>query len=240
MNVCYQDPLYLQLREVIRAKIETGEYPLCVALPSEYEMAEQYGINRRTVHNAYNALIQEGILHQVPGRGVFVLGKKVERNLDELSGFHQTMLEKQVVPSVKVLYRKLRHAGAYYGAMFGLLPDDGLFEIKRVCYADDAPVSIEEIYVPQYLIPKLSGIDLSVFSVYEVYDIYGIQLQRAEQELCLTHLDQKDARTLEIDASLAVMKFESISYDTRGRTIEFNRNYVRGDKCNFTVHFQNC
>lgn len=35
------------------------------------------------------------------------------------------------------------------------------------------------------------------------------------------------------------MNFESISYDETGRVVEFNRNYVRGDKCNFTVHFRN-
>ena len=93
--------------------------------------------------------------------------------------------------------------------------------------------------MPQYVIPKMGGIDLSVFSVYEIYGIYGVNLQRAEQELYLVHLDQKDARVLGIDTSLPVMNFESISYDETGRVVEFNRNYVRGDKCNFTVHFRN-
>ena len=238
-QVTYESPVYHQLREVIRDKIEEGEYPLCSAIPLESEMAEYYGISRQTVHNAYNALIREGVLCRVPGKGVFVLGKKVERDLDDLSGFNQTMREKHVIPSVKVVSQNLRDAGEYYGEMFGIAPEDEIYYIKRVCYANGEPVSLEEIYVPQYVIPKMGGIDLSVFSVYEIYGIYGVNLQRAEQELYLVHLDQKDARVLGIDTSLPVMNFESISYDETGRVVEFNRNYVRGDKCNFTVHFRN-
>ena len=239
MQVHYDSPVYQQMREVIRTKIEEGEFPLCSAIPSESEMAERYGISRQTVHNAYNALVREGVLCRVPGKGVFVLGKKVERDLDELSGFNQTMREKHVTPSVKVICHTLRDAGDYYGAMFGISPSDGIYYIKRVCYANGEPVSLEEIYVPRYVVPKMGGIDLSVFSVYEIYGIYGVKLQRAEQELYLVHLDQKDARVLGIDTSLPVMNFESISYDEAGRAVEFNRNYVRGDKCNFTVHFRN-
>lgn len=238
-HTTYEFPAYLQLRDVIRSKIEAGEYPLCSAIPSESELAEQYGVSRQTVHNAYNALIREGILCRVAGKGVFVLGKKVERDLDVLSGFNQTMREKHVTPSVKVLRQNLRNAGEYYGGMFGIAPTDEIYYIKRVCYANGEPVSLEEIYVPQYVIPKMGGIDLSVFSVYEIYGIYGVNLQRAEQKLYLVYLDQKDARVLGIDTSLPVMNFESITYDDTGRVVEFNRNYVRGDKCNFTVHFRN-
>ena len=83
----------------------------------------------------------------------------------------------------------------------------------------------------------MAGIDLSVFTVTEVYEFYGIRLDRAEQTLDLVRLEASDARLLGIDAQLPVMLFECVTYDDRGRIVEFNRNYVRGDKCNFTVHF---
>lgn len=52
-----------------------------------------------------------------------------------------------------------------------------------MCYADGDSISLEELYIPHYLIPKMEGIDLSVFSVYEVYEMYGIHLAEAEQTL---------------------------------------------------------
>ena len=51
-------------------------------------------------------------------------------------------------------------------------------------------------------------------------------------------LEANDARLLGISCEQAVMLFECTSQDENGRVIEFSRNYTRGDKCNFTVHFQ--
>ena len=83
----------------------------------------------------------------------------------------------------------------------------------------------------------MDGIDLSVFSVYEVYAMYGIHLAEAEQTLDLVRPSLNDAKLLGIDAGTPVMLFQSLTCDTDGRAIEFNRNYVRGDKCNFNVQF---
>lgn len=233
-----QAPLYMQLREVIRCKIEAGEYAPCTALPSENELADEFATNRQTVRNAIDALVNEGLLRRVAGKGVYVLGKKMERDLEVLQGFTQTMLERNVTPSIKVVKKALRKAGEKYGLMFGIKPEDDIFYIKRLCYGDSEPVSLEEIYVPKNLVPKISGIDLSVFSLYEVYELYGINLERARQTLDLVHMEQNDARMLGINAELPVMLFECTSYDDKGRIIEFSRSYTRGDKCRFSVRFK--
>ena len=40
----YRTPIYLQLREIIRNRIEEGEYLPGTAIPSENKLAETYGI----------------------------------------------------------------------------------------------------------------------------------------------------------------------------------------------------
>lgn len=236
-EISYQSPIYLQLREVIRNKIEDGEYLPGMAIPSENDLADTYGINRMTVRNGIDALVSEGILKRVQGKGVYVVGNKVERDLETLGGFTQTMKEKNTEPYTKVLTKVLRKAGDKYSLVFGINPDDDIYYIKRICSADGEPISLEEIFIPKYVVPKLEGIDLGVFSIYEVYDFYGIKMTRAWQTLDLTKLEPRDARMLGIDANLSVMLFECTSYDDKERVIEFTRNYTRGDKCNFNVHF---
>lgn len=236
-EVNYKSPIYLQLREVIRSKIEEGEYLPGMAIPSENDLADTYGINRMTVRSGIDALVSEGILKRVQGKGVYVVGNKVERDLETLGGFTQTMREKNTKPHTKVLIKALRKAGDKYSLVFGIEPEDDIYYIKRICSADDEPISLEEIFIPKYIVPKLAGIDLGVFSIYEVYDFYGIKVTRAWQTLDLIKLEQKDARMLGIDANLSVMLFECTSYDDKNRVIEFARTYTRGDKCNFNVHF---
>ena len=66
MNVVnYKSPLYIQLREVIRSKIEDGEYAPGTAIPSENQLAELYGLNRLSVRSALSALEYEGLLKSV-------------------------------------------------------------------------------------------------------------------------------------------------------------------------------
>ena len=109
---------------------------------------------------------------------------------------------------------------------------------KRLCYGNNEPVSLEEIFVPKYVIPKLTGIDMSVFSLYEVFDLYQVNRVEAYQTVDLVHLEQNDARLLDMDASLPVLLFECTSSDERGKIIEFSRSYTRGDKGCFHVHFK--
>lgn len=236
-TINYKSPIYVQLREIIRNKIEDGEYLPGMAIPSESTLAETYGINRLTVRNAIDTLVHEGLLKRVQGKGVYVMGEKVQRDLEYLGGFTQTMREKNKTPKIKVLAKWIRKADEKFSVIFNISPEDEIYYIKRICYADEEPVSLEEIYIPHYVVPKLEGIDLSIFTIYEVYEFYGIKLKRANETLDIIKLQQNDARMLNIDSNFPVFLFECMSYDENNRVIEFARTYTRGDMCDFNVNF---
>lgn len=233
-------PIYLQLRELIRTKIEEGEYLPGMTIPSENELAEYYGINRLTVRSAIDALVGEGLLKRVQGKGVYVCvvnDNKIERDLETLGGFRQTILLKRARPSTKILTKARRPAGIKYGHIFNIDPKDMIYYIKRLDYVNDEPVALQEIYLPYKLLPELEQIDLSVFSLYEVYDFYGITLKRAWQTLDLKKPEPSDAQLLHVDHGRAMLLFTCTSYDDKDRVIEYSRSYTRGDKCNFTVRY---
>jgi GntR family transcriptional regulator len=230
--------LYMQLREVIRTRIEECEYVPGSAIPSEAELAAEFSLHRLTVRSAINALVNEGLLKPVQGKGVFVVGKKLGRDLEKLTGFHQTMREREVIPETNVMIKTKRKAGLKYGKILEIAPEDSLFYIRRVCLAEEEPVSIEDIYIPCAVLSDLETIDLEVFSLYDVYKFYGIQINRAWQTLSVTKLDAKDARILDVKPETALLMFECLTRDDNNRIIEFSRSYTRGDKASFTVHYQ--
>jgi len=229
--------MYIQLREVIRDRCETGEYAPGTTIPSENALAQTFGINRMTVRRSIDTLVSEGLLKRVQGKGVFVLGAKVERDLDYLSGFTQTMLEKGGRPSSRVLLKNTRRAGDKYGTLFNIDLSAKLFHIKRLRLSDDEPFALEEVWIPKYLIPKIDGIDLSIFSLYEVYGFYHIHLTRADQSIELATIRRSDAQTLGVPEGRSVLMFESTSYDDTDHAVEFARTYAKVDKCNFRVKF---
>ncbi len=67
-------PLYRQLIDQIRARIEGGELGPGARLPASRSLARQLGISRISVVKAYGALQKDGYLMAQAGRGSFVAG----------------------------------------------------------------------------------------------------------------------------------------------------------------------
>ena len=69
-----REPLYEQLYRAIRTAIEQGRLAPNSRVPSIRRGAEDWGISRTTVEEAYQQLCVEGYLRNVPKRGFFVQG----------------------------------------------------------------------------------------------------------------------------------------------------------------------
>ena len=54
-------PLHFQLRNIVRAGIESLEHPPGTRLPPERTLAEMYGVSRVTVRQALEVLSREGL-----------------------------------------------------------------------------------------------------------------------------------------------------------------------------------
>ena len=64
--------LWLQVADDLRADIASGALGRGAKLPSEAEMADQYGVSRDTIRRATSELAGEGLLVILQGRGTFV------------------------------------------------------------------------------------------------------------------------------------------------------------------------
>lgn len=65
-------PLYLALYRKLRTKIETGEYVIGEKLPTELQIAEQYGVSQITSRHALDRLAEEGYIHRYAGKGSYI------------------------------------------------------------------------------------------------------------------------------------------------------------------------
>ncbi len=67
-------PVYRQIADQIRLRVEQGALGPGDRLPPIRELARQLGVNRDTVSTAYEALAAEGIVDARVGRGTFIRG----------------------------------------------------------------------------------------------------------------------------------------------------------------------
>lgn len=236
-NANFKSPLYIQLREVIRNKIEDGEYPVGTAIPSESQLAETYGLNPLSVRSALAALKYEGLLRSIQGKGVFVNGPKAERDLESLGGYRQTMDERSIDAHTRVLIKALRPAGPYYSRMLDLAEDEQVWFTRRIDYMNQEPVALEEIYIPEKLLPSYGDVDIELFSIYDIFIWNDLRPTDADQTLRVVFLEPSRAKLIDLTSDEAVMELSNLTRDARGRKIEFARNYVRADKIEFVAHY---
>jgi GntR family transcriptional regulator len=71
------EPMYRQIAEDMRRKIDSGELPPNPgsSLPTETELQQQYGASRNTVRDAIKWLTNLGLVETRPGQGTFVVEK---------------------------------------------------------------------------------------------------------------------------------------------------------------------
>lgn len=76
---------YRELYEIVRDRIQSGEFALGERIPSIAQLQEQYGISSpNTVRAAHDLLVRDGFIRTEQGRGAFVLSTESARNIDPL------------------------------------------------------------------------------------------------------------------------------------------------------------
>jgi DNA-binding GntR family transcriptional regulator len=65
-------PVYVQVADVIAARIASGQLAAGRRIPSESDMVQEFGIARATARHAVDLLRARGLVYTVPQRGTFV------------------------------------------------------------------------------------------------------------------------------------------------------------------------
>lgn len=80
-------PLYLQIAQDIKGKIDRKEIAANSRIPTEAELSKAYQVSRITIRKALEILVDEEILVRRQRIGTFVSDKKLSRNLNHFMGF---------------------------------------------------------------------------------------------------------------------------------------------------------
>lgn len=78
-------PLYYQLQEVLKQQIESGVWTQTDRLPSESELADEYGVSRVVVRRALAILADDLQIRRVKGSGTYLVRPKLALQAGGLS-----------------------------------------------------------------------------------------------------------------------------------------------------------
>jgi GntR family transcriptional regulator len=230
-------PLYVQIKEYIRQNILSGVYPPDSRIPSERQLAEQFGVSRLTVKNALDELAQEGLLHTRVGKGTFVSASKINQELHTLSSFTEEMLRRGQHPSSRVLSTGIMAADEEVARALQIEPGTKVVVMKRVRLADNQPVALETTTLVAALCPAiLEKHDFSCESLYRVLsEEYGLRMVHAQQTIEARHATHHEVEALKIEPHIPILGITRVTYNEQDQPVEYARSAYRGDRYKFNA-----
>ncbi|HLI10343.1 MAG TPA: GntR family transcriptional regulator [Alphaproteobacteria bacterium] len=156
--------LYRSVSRKLRHLVDAGTYGPGARLPSAGALAKEFGVSTITIRRAIRDLSLEGHLVGRQGLGVFVASKRrITRLLraDCIAPIEDDMRNAGLRPGIQELHLTLAHAGDDGAFQPGKLSLGIGYRLERILLADDEPVALDTIWLPQklgdVLKPKLHG-----------------------------------------------------------------------------------
>ncbi len=232
----YPLPLYIQLKEALRADIHAQRFQPHQQLPSERELCARFRVSRMTVRQALIDLMREGLIFSRAGKGTFVSAPKIDQQLKTLTGFSQEMQMRGKQASSRVLEATVQPAGPEIAAALHIDPASQVVLLSRVRLSDGIPLAIEIVHLPHAYCPNLLRHDFAVESLYEVLERdYGHRFIRAEQTIEAALAGPREIALLELAPPAPVLVMRRSTFTDKDILIEYVHSFSRGDRFKFHV-----
>jgi GntR family transcriptional regulator len=230
-------PYYIQLMEIIKAKVHEGVWAPGTQIPGEQDLCEIYRISRTVVRQALRELELEGVINRRKGKGTFVALPKINEGLvQKLTGFYQDMIERGLKPETKVLHQNVIPASEKVAKFLGIQPGAQVVDILRLRFINSEPIQLVTTYIPYDICDSLATVDLTDRSLYaHLEKECGIFIAKGHRYIEAVLANDREAELLQIEPGAPLLMLDSISYTEEGKPIEYYHALHRGDRSRFEV-----
>ncbi len=226
-------PVYFQLKNIILSKIKEGEFPEGSPIPSERDLGESLNISRMTVRQALNQLVVEGVLYREKGKGTYVSKSKiVQRNI---MSFSDTVRNKGLTPSTIVLNFEQISDRSDIKSILGLHENEILYNFKRLRLANERPIAIEEVFIPERYCPQLEKYDLKS-SLYKLLkEEYSLDINYMDSSIEAAKATKEEKKLLALTEAIPVLRITSVSHNEAGSKLFYEKDVYRSDEYNYNI-----
>jgi len=224
INMADKMPFYIQVRNSIRQKIESGEWKEGDLIPSEFELVKIYGVSRVTIRTAIKVLVQEQYVIRRPGFGTFVYQNKSSLSNFTLVRSFTNEMKEMGLPS-KTMKAELEEikADKRLAEIFGIPEDTIIYNLRRVrgtvipiLYSDTYLLKIVDIpNTPEFL----------VGSLYEFLASKNVLFSHFEEFVSAVIAPKNIKTLLQITDDSPQLKRKRFSYDEKNKLIEYTETY---------------
>jgi GntR family transcriptional regulator len=230
--------LYLQLHNILKGKLERGEWVVDSQIPTEEELCRLFDVSKATVRIAVAELVREGYLRRQQGKGTFVCKRVIPEGLSMLTSFKENMLEAGVVFETQVLAKTVMMLTDDLNLKLDVPDDRHIVYLKRVRLVGDEPVLLQESYLPHAICPALLAEEMEKQSVLEVLEERcGVRVTRVRDYIEAIAIGEEEARILGLPAGSPALLLEQYFY-AGDQQVMYTRSVKRPERFRFFIELE--
>ncbi len=203
----------MQVKNLLEARIGSGDWVPGSAIPSEINLAQELGVSQGTVRKAITELVENNVLKRKQGLGTFVATHDTQRALFHF--FHVTDNQgHKVLPESQLLHCRRKRASRKEASKLELAAGADVIRIERVRNFSARPTMVETITLAAAQFGDLGrNGDLELpNTLYELYQKqYGITIHSAEEQLRAVAASKHDASILQLEAGSPLLEIERVA-----------------------------
>lgn len=234
-------PLYVQLEQVIKSRIMTGELLPGERIPTEKELAQTYQVSSITARQAVLNLVQEGLLLRKQGKGTYVqesvANVKNIMTLNVRGGLNDVVPEGLTKQKVEVLSMQLLPSPKRVSQALALDGTREVMQIRRRRIDNGVIVSYVKNYLPAEVGSQISKKDLLSETMLQILrGKIGLPLERGIQYIEAVIADYEIASALSINIASPVLYLETIIFAEGEKPVDFVQTFYRSDQFKYTLN----
>ena len=218
-------PLYQQIKALMMKSLQHAEWRPGEAIPSEMELAARFKVSQGTVRKAIDELAAENLLVRRQGKGTFVATHAEE---------HVQFRFLRLMPdggepggmTRRLIDCKRQRAPAEVARALRLSASDPVIRVRRVLSFREAPVVLDDIWLPSALFKGLTVERLTAHRgpMYGLFEAeFGVRMIRAEEKIRAVAADAASAELLSLDVGAPVLSVERLSMTYADKPVELRR-----------------
>jgi GntR family transcriptional regulator len=224
-------PLYYQLYQLLKERVETGVWKPGDVIPTEHEIVAQYGISRPTVRQAVLALVNDGYLRREKSKGTIVTSRANRIHfVGSLMSFSEEMASRGIPHVTHVLEQKVISADDDIAKKLNLRQNDQVYYLKRIRYVSDNPFLFDEHFIPYSLCPGIEKKYVDNTSLYHLLQSeYGFNLHHGQIQFEPINPPSKEIiDLLQIYPNTNLIFAERIVYSDKEMPLDYFKSIIHG------------
>jgi GntR family transcriptional regulator len=232
-------PRYLQVRDDLLQRIALRSWAADEALPSEDKLAAEYEIAVGTMRKVLDALVTDGVVDRVRGRGTFVARAAERSSMLRFVRIHGKA--KNQLPTAHIRSMTTTIPPVTVAEKLKLKPRDKALYLHRTRSLDDEIVLSEHIWLPLARFRKLQKYlnSNSPPSLYPVYESEcDVLVSRAIDDLTAKPLNRANAAVFKLKTKTVAICVERLMLDHAGEPVEWRTSFVPAERFQYSAEIR--